>query len=151
MTRRYLNEPARKNLGPWVRDAAEEDILETDQAYVTSAKTRCWQCREEIEVIALYCESATLNGDSIDNCSIMHITHVDEALRTQLAAWPFFRPDDGVFCNFCSYCWAPHQDLDLHSKPDGPFFSMSPEARQSMTLTPLTGRFRLKGEEIFEG
>jgi hypothetical protein len=125
-------------------------LIESDQAYVACAKTHCQLCTADIEVVAIYCVQGTLEGESLDNFSVMHITATDSALKAQLAHWPFFSQSRSLFRNVCPHCQAPQEDMDLHCEPDGAFFHMDCASRAAMTLTPLIGRIRLNGAETFE-
>lgn len=128
----------------------EQYLIESDQAYVACATAQCQGCAALIDVIALYCAQGTLDGEALADFSVMRISAVNDALEAQLARWPFFRQMASVFCNHCPYCGAPQQDIDLHCEPDGAFFHMDAGSRETMTLTPLSGRIRLRGEETFE-
>ena len=131
-------------------DEQEQYLIESDQAYVACATAHCQHCAALIEVIALYCVHGALDGEALDDFSVMRISAVDDALQTQLTPWPFFRKQESVFCNHCPQCGAPQRDIDLHCEPDGVFFHMDAASREVMTLMPLAGRIRLNGEETFE-
>jgi hypothetical protein len=131
-------------------DGEEQYLIESDEAYVACAPVHCQRCAAQIEVITIYCAQGSLEGELLEDFSVMRISAVDDALQAQLSPWPFFRKKASMFCNHCSHCGAPQQDIDLHCEPDGVFFYMDAVSREAMTLTPLAGRIRLSGEETFE-
>jgi hypothetical protein len=128
-------------------DGEERYWIESNQAYVACATSACLQCGADILVIAIYCATATLDGDPFDDCSVINITAANEALEAQLALWPFFRKRKAVFCNVCPHCNTPQADIELHCQPNGVFFRMDAASRAMMTVTRLAGTVRLSGEE----
>jgi hypothetical protein len=131
-------------------DGEEQYLIESDRAYVACATAHCQRCAAQIEVITIFCVQGALDGEPLEDFSVMRISAVDDALGAQLTLWPFFRKKASLFCNHCSHCGAPQQDIDLHCEPDGVFVHMDAASREAMTLTPLDGRIRLNGEETFE-
>lgn len=142
----------------WLGDGDEDEgySIESEQAYVAAARTRCWKCRAVIEVICIYCESGLIGGELYREFSVGHVTAVDEALRRQLARWPFFRVgfdrSEGhrCFANHCPRCRSLQGDYFLHCEPGGAFFSLRGAPPGTVLFSPLAGRVRLSGDEGFE-
>jgi hypothetical protein len=134
----------------------EEYSIELTEAYVAAARTRCWKCRASIDVVCLYCQRGTIDGEPYDEFSVSHVTAINESLRRQLAHWPSFRfafsRADGFryLANHCTRCGALQGDYFLHCEPNGAFFTLKGAPRGVVTLTPLAGPVRLSGDEGFE-
>jgi hypothetical protein len=140
------------DLSPYEDDGEENEepegySIESSEAYVACVQSSCWQCGADIDVVAIYCGAATFDGEPFNDCTVINITDTDEAFGAQLAPWPFFRKDEGVFCNVCPHCDTPQEETDLHCEPEGAFFRMDAATREAMTMTRLAGTIRLNGEE----
>jgi hypothetical protein len=128
----------------------------SDEAAVVSGRVKCWNCRADIEVICLYCQTGFVDGEATLDFSISNITDVDENLRLQLARWPKFHPlrrrgsGDGHFANHCPSCEKPQDDFYLHCQPGGLFFSFQDPVAQQLRIHALTGLVRVSGDEGFE-
>ena len=137
----------------WLGDAdgeEEEYAISSDHAYVARARSVCWKCHADIEVITIYCEKGISDEDEAMEFTVFNITAIDAALSAQLERWPQFRKEssEDYFANHCPHCGAVQEDNDLHREPDGAFFSVSSIAAGSViTLAPLTGLIRLNGDE----
>jgi Domain of unknown function (DUF5710) len=137
---------------PWLGNADDEEeeyAISSDHAYVACAKSVCWKCHSDIEVIAIYCEKGISDEEEIRETTISNITAIDAALSMQLERWPQFRKEsaEDCFANYCPHCGAMQEDTSLH-EPDGVFFSIA--AGSVVTLRPLTGLIRLNGDESYE-
>ncbi|MGH8148384.1 MAG: hypothetical protein ACRETB_00190 [Steroidobacteraceae bacterium] len=134
----------------------EEYSIALEEAYVAAARTRCWKCRASIDVVCLYCQRGTIDGEPYDEFSVSHITAIDEPLRRQLAPWPSLRfafsraVGFRYLANHCTRCGTLQGDYFLHCEPRGVFFTLKGALRGVVTLTPLTGPVRLSGDEGFE-
>lgn len=134
----------------------EEYSIEVAEAYVATARTRCWKCRTSIEVVCLYCQRGTIEGEPYEAFTVAHITGIDEPLRRQLERWPFFRfafsRADGFryLANHCTRCGTLQGDYFLHCEPSGAFFTLRGAPVGAIIFTPLAGPVRLSGDEGFE-
>jgi hypothetical protein len=139
---------------PLIVDAAYR--IFSDEAVVVSGRVRCWNCRAEIEVICLYCQTGVVEGEATLDFSVSNITTVDETLRLQLARWPYFHPlrgraaHNGGFANHCPSCNKPQDDFYLHCQPGGIFFSFQDPVAQELRIHALQGLIRCSGDEGFE-
>jgi hypothetical protein len=130
--------------------------ISSDEAVVVSGRVRCWNCRADIEVICLYCQTGVVEGEATLYFSVSNITAVDEALRLQLARWPCFHPlrgraaHYGGFANHCPSCDKPQDDFYLHCQPGGIFFSFQDPVAQELRIHALQGLIRCSGDEGFE-
>ena len=128
----------------------------SDEAAVISGHIRCWNCKAEMEVICLYCQTGFVEGEALFDFSVSNVTEVDEPLRLQLARWPMFRPirgrgvECGGFANHCPSCEQPQDDFYLHCQPGGVFFSFQDPAVQELQIHALEGLVRFSGDEGFE-
>ncbi|HTC43817.1 MAG TPA: hypothetical protein VK696_02090 [Steroidobacteraceae bacterium] len=128
----------------------------SDEAAVVSGRVKCWNCRADIEVVCLYCQTGFIDGEPTLDFSVSNITDVDESLRLQLARWPKFHPirrlgsGDGYFANHCPSCEKPQDDFYLHCQPGGLFFSFQDPVAQELRIHALTGLVRFSGDEGFE-
>jgi hypothetical protein len=135
---------------------AREFSIASSDAYVVTAKARCWKCRGAIEVVCVYCAKGEILGDTYEEFTVSNITAVDESLRRQLARWPLFHfgycKSAGVrqLANHCPHCRALQGDYFLHCEPGGAFFSLKNAAPGRVELSPLRGPVRLSGDEGFE-
>jgi hypothetical protein len=128
----------------------------SDEAVVVSGRVRCWNCRAEIEVICLYCQTGFVDGEATLDFSVSNVTAVDESLRLQLARWPNFHPlrgrgaENGGFANHCARCDKPQDDFYLHCQSGGIFFSFQDPVAQELRIHALRGLIRCSGDEGFE-
>jgi hypothetical protein len=128
----------------------------SDEAVVVSGRVRCWNCRAEIEVICLYCQTGFVDGEATLDFSVSNVTVVDESLRLQLGRWPNFHPlrgrsaENGGFANHCPSCDKPQDDFYLHCQPGGIFFSFQDPVAQELRIHALQGLIRCSGDEGFE-
>jgi hypothetical protein len=127
----------------------------SDEAVVVSGRIPCWNCRADIEVICLYCQTGLVDGEPTLDFSVSNVTVIDEALRMQLARWPAFHPIrrrgcDGGFANHCPSCARPQDDFYLHFQPGGIFFSFQDPAAEQLRVYALQGHIRCSGDEGFE-
>jgi Domain of unknown function (DUF5710) len=143
----------------WLKDDPEEEFgLSSDQARVASATVPCVLCRKPIQVICIYCDTATdrETGDPVTQVTVSNVWTMDEALRRQLTAWPQFRLTSGagpgaeLYNNHCPHCGAVQQDYMLHSEPGDVFFGLSLSEPGSVEFTSLLGRIELSGDFGFE-
>lgn len=142
----------------WLPDAPfdGEFTISSQQAYVAAASVPCPACGVTVEVICVYCESGTVLGEPLSQFTVSHIRAVDEALAQELSRWPTFREgfsemeQDRVFANHCPRCGAMLEEMDLHSEPEQPFFSVAHAAPGAIRLTPVVGEVHLSGDESFE-
>lgn len=142
----------------WLEDSDDDPrelSIVSDRAYVAAATVPCCNCRQQIEVICIYCEAGIASGEPLTQFTVADVLALDEALARQLAPWPNFRqvaaPDsDGPrFANHCPHCGAEQDDRDLHGEPGEPFFDISAAAPGVIRLIPLSGEIRLSGDEHF--
>lgn len=142
----------------WLGDEGADDFefgVWSDEAFVASVSTECVQCRREITVICLYCESGldVERGERLARFTVSNIWAMDEALAAALARWPWFRREEGVdigcFVNHCSHCGAAQEDFRLHSEPGDVFFDVAAAGVGSVVLVPLVGRVRFSGDYGF--
>jgi hypothetical protein len=130
--------------------------ISSDEAVVVSGRVGCWNCRAEIEVICLYCQTGVVEGEATLDFSVSNVTAVDEALQLQLARWPYFHPlcgrvaCHGGFANHCPSCDKPQDDFYLHCQPGGIFFSFQDPVAQELRIHALQGLIRCSGDEGFE-
>jgi hypothetical protein len=128
----------------------------SDEAAVVSGRINCWNCRADIEVICIFCQTGFVDGEATLDFSVSNITDVDESLRLQLARWPNFHPPRrrgsgaGCFVNHCPSCNKPQDDFYLHCQPGGIFFSFQDPASQELRIHVLQGTVRMSGDEGFE-
>ncbi len=151
----YVNEgESLAGFSKWLPDDAAEDgfSITSEEAYVAATTIACCKCREEIEVICIYCRSGVVSDEPLEQFTVSAISIMDDALVRQLEAWPFFKyvEEEGLFSNHCPHCGARQEDMYLHSEPDQPFFSIPRAPAGSIRLTPLVGRIQLSGDESFE-
>lgn len=135
-----------------MNDADDELSIVSEQAYVAVATTACCQCRAQIEVICIYCESGLVSDEPLEQFTVSEIRAMDAALERQLELWPFFRyvAADERFANHCPHCDTQQEDMYLHSEPDQPFFAIARAAAGAVRLTALVGRVQFSGDESFE-
>lgn len=128
----------------------------SDEALVVSGHVKCWNCKTDLEVICLYCQTGLVDGEATLDFSVSNVTDVDESLRLQLARWPHFHPTRrrsagyGGFANHCPSCAKPQDDFYLHCQPGGLFFSFQDPVAQELRIHALQGLIRLSGDEGFE-
>jgi hypothetical protein len=135
--------------------ADREYRIVSDEAVVISGWVKCWNCLADIEVICVYCQTGFIDGEATVDFSVSNVTHIDEALRLQLARWPKYHPlrrrgDQGCFANHCPGCERPQDDFYLHCQPGGLFFSFQDPVAQELKIHALQGQVRLSGDEGFE-
>jgi hypothetical protein len=128
----------------------------SDEAVVVSGRVLCWNCRAEIEVICLYCQTGFVDGEATLDFSVSNVTAVDDSLRLQLTRWPNFHPLRGRsaencgFANHCPSCAKPQDDFYLHCQSGGIFFSFQDPVAQELRIHALQGLIRCSGDEGFE-
>ena len=128
----------------------------SDEAFIISARTRCWKCHAGCRVVCIYCESGSVDGEHFEQFTVSNITAIDESLRRQLGAVPDFRFGQArvaggrYLINHCRRCGTQQADYFLHCEPSGVFFSLRDAGAGALDITPLTGRVRLTGDEGFE-
>lgn len=125
--------------------------ITSEQAYVAVAMVACFECRAQIEVICIYCESGVVSEEPLEQFTVSGIYAVDDALGEQLKDWPYFRygEEKGYFANYCPHCDAEQDDLFLHSEPDHVFFSIPRAPAGTITLIEIVGKVQLGGSESF--
>ena len=133
----------------------EDFTIVSQQAYVASAHVKCGDCRCDIQVICIYCESGTDLGEPLTQFTVADIWAVDDALAEQLLRWPFFNRGSSSshgdhYANHCVHCGAEQEDFFLHAEPGEPFFSITSDGRGGIELTPLAGRIELSGDCHFQ-
>ncbi len=146
----------------WLGDDADPGVepafvVSSEEAFVASARIPCVACREEIEVICIYCESGTdmEMDEPMAQVTLSNLWAMDSALTTQLERWPFFKNTAGLesdacyFANHCPHCGAVQEDYLLHSEPGEVFFCIPRAEPGSLMLTPLVGRIRASGDISF--
>jgi hypothetical protein len=131
--------------------------ISSGEAFVASRRIACLNCREDIEVICIYCESGV--DTEIDNpvydFTVSNIWAVDDALDRALRRWPCFRKgsreggEDGNFANHCPHCGSMQEDHLLHSEPEDVFFGITMGEPGSVEFAPIAGRDRLSGDYGF--
>ncbi len=137
-------------------EGGEPYSIASEDAYVVSAKARCWRCRAVIEVVCIYCAAGEILGDHYEEFAVSNITAVDAALWRQLERWPSFRfgysrtAEGRYLANHCPCCRALQGDYFLHCEPGGAFFTLKGAPPGVIAVTPLLGRIRLTGDEGFE-
>ncbi len=148
--------PFHRWLGETPLSAEQPYSITSDQAYILSARTRCWRCAASIRVVCIYCATGCIDGEPYDQFTVSNILAIDETLRRQLGAVPEFRfaqsrvAGGRYLVNHCSRCGAQQADYYLHCEPSGVFFSVMDAAPGAFEITPLLGRVRLTGDEGFE-
>lgn len=137
------------------RDGTELTIVSA-QACIASAAVACTCCSKLIELICLYCETGSADGEELEQFTVTGIWDVDPALSAHLERWPGFRmgfnPISQVecFCNHCPHCGAVQDEVLLHGEPDGVFFSLPDTPARGIRFAPLPGEVRLNGDYHFE-
>ena len=136
-------------------DFKEQFRILSDEAVVVSGRVKCWNCRTDIDVICLYCQTGFIEGEATLDFSVSNVTATDEALRLQLSQWPNFHPirgrgGNGGYANHCPGCGKPQDDFYLHCQPGGVFFSFQDPAAQELRIHALQGLVRFSGDEGFE-
>lgn len=130
--------------------------IHSDEAVVVSGHVLCWNCRADVEVICLYCQTGFVDGEATLDFSVSNVTAVDQTLRLQLARWPNFRPLRGRsagssgFANHCPSCEKAQDDFYLHCQPGSIFFSFQNPVAQELRIQALQGLIRCSGDEGFE-
>jgi hypothetical protein len=143
-----------REMTPMMADA-DYRIL-SDEAVVVSGYVKCWNCRADVQVICLYCQTGFVDGEAMLDFSVSNISDIDESLRLQLRRWPRFHPirrrgtASGAFANHCPGCDKPQDEFYLHCQPGGLFFSFQDPVAQELRIHALHGRIRLSGDEGFE-
>lgn len=128
----------------------------SDQAFLLSARIRCWKCHAVTCVRCVYCQSGCIDGEPYEQFTVSNITAADECLRRQLEALPDFRFGQArvaggrYLINHCRRCGTQQADYYLHCEPSGVFFSLKGAPAGALEITPLAGRVRLSGDEGFE-
>jgi Domain of unknown function (DUF5710) len=128
----------------------------SDQAYLLTAKSRCWRCHADIKVVCVYCASGRIDGEPYEQFSVSNITAIDASLARQLEGLRDFRFGQArvaggrYLTNHCRRCGTQQADYHLHCEPSGVFFSLNDAAVGALEITPLVGRVRLCGDEGFE-
>lgn len=147
---------------PWLPDAAVADaadgvendtfLIESSDACIARAITRCRRCRRDIEILCVYCRHGTVSGEPLEAFTVQCLWAVDDALRRQLQRWPTFRPDarEGIYLNHCPHCGAAQSEADLHEEPGQPFHELCREVPEGVRLEPLAGPVRLNGDYCVE-
>ena len=156
----YIGEErAQASFARWLAvEAVEAPFgIVSEEAFVASAHCRCVNCRAEIEVICLFCDSGTDTeiGDPLSHFTVSNIWAMDDALAKALERWPHFRSGTGEgstngFANHCPHCGAMQEDYLLHSEPGDVFFGIAPGRPAEVEFTRLHGRVRLSGDYGFE-
>ena len=130
--------------------------IASDQARIASASVACTCCGKLIELICLYCEAGSADGEGLEQFTVTGIWDVDPVLSAHLERWPGFRmgfnPVSQVesFCNHCRHCGAVQDEILLHCEPDGAFFSLPDMPVGTISFMPLPGEVRLNGDYHFE-
>jgi hypothetical protein len=153
----YIEPPAqRARFSRWLSTAADAPFsIVSSDARVLAASTECWRCERSIEVICIYCESGTVDGEDHSRFTVSNISAVDICVMQQLRAWPFFRfgyckAAGGTYLiNHCVHCAIPQADYFLHYEPTGVFFAPHEDRAGSLRVTRLQGEARLTGDEGF--
>jgi hypothetical protein len=144
-------------------DGSMEDLAITStQATVVCASASCWKCHSNVEVICIYCDTATLADESdepdepLTRLTLSYLTAMNPALAVQLERWPFFRKGfssvtyGSYFANHCPQCGELQDDLFLHSEPDQPFYDVLHASPGSLKMSPLAGEIQLNASYSFE-
>lgn len=123
-------------------------LIESSDAYIARAATRCQHCRRPIEVVCLYCRRGSVPEGQIGAFSVQCLWAVDSALRRQLQRWPGFRRDgiEGVYLNHCAHCGGAQDETRLHEEPGQPFHDLGRSVPSGVKLEPLAGRVRMSGD-----
>jgi hypothetical protein len=128
----------------------------SDEAAVISGQIRCWNCKADIEVICLYCQTGFVEGEPMFDFSVSNVAAIDGSLRLQLARWPNFHiarrhgVEWGGFSNHCPSCEKIQDDFYLHCRPGGIFFAFQAPRAQELRIHALQGVVRFSGDEGFE-
>src|ERR1700733_420295 len=140
----------------WLGDNEQRGFaIESEEAYVATARTSCWKCHGEIDVICLYCEQGLIGTEPYAQFSVSNISATDAALEEQLKTRPMFRwrfdkrLGRRLLTNHCGLCGAPQTDYYLHCEPGGAFFMIDRMSPSGLTFAPLAGRIQLDGDEGF--
>ena len=131
--------------------AAEEFNVSSSEAFIASATAACPRCRSPMEIISIYCDNGTVDGEPLTQFTVSDVSAVSDALGSQLQRWPNYREvaEGGYFANHCPSCGASQDDMYLHSEPDQPFFDIPRAPPGSIAFTPLQGLVQLNGDEHF--
>ncbi len=141
---------------PTGSSSESEYSIVSDQACVARARTRCWRCHAEIEVLSIYCHSGWVDGDRYEEFTVSNITAIDDSLRQQLERWPLFRfgynksADGRCLTNHCPRCRVVQADYYLHCEPGGAFFMVKGAPAGAIALERLSGRVCMDGDQGFE-
>ncbi len=143
----------------WLEDETDEGQygITSDEALVASAQVSCPKCREDIEVICIYCESGEdcEIGQPMSQFTVSNIWAMDGALAKQLARWSCFgrgvdeESEEEYFTNHCPHCGAVQEDYLLHAEPGDVFFNIRRGVPGEVEFTPLRGRIQLSGDYGF--
>lgn len=126
------------------------------EAFILSARARCWRCHGSIRVVCIYCESGCIAGEAYEQFTVSNISAIDEALSRQLDGLRDFRfaysreAGGRVLLNHCPHCRVAQADYFLHCEPGGAFFTLRDAPAGAFEITPLLGRISLAGDEGFE-
>ena len=121
--------------------------------YIAISDVNCWRCGNQVRVICLFCEAATVDGEARDNLVVSNMTDASESLLNVLRAYPHFRPshsrtaDFAYFANHCERCGAMQGDFYLHSEPGGAFFPESAADAARITFMPIDVPIDCEGSE----
>jgi hypothetical protein len=129
-------------------DDSEEFAIESQDAFLACASAPCRRCRQQIEIVCLYCRTGTVVEEPLEAFRVHCLWAVDDALRRQLQRWPCFRldPREGMYLNHCPRCGAAQDETRLHEEPDQPFHGLGRDVPDSVILVPLAGCVRMSGD-----
>ena len=141
------------DLSRWLGDEDDAEFgIESEDAFIAATQTTCTNCREQIEVICIHCQSGRdlETGEALEQFTLSNISSMDGALAATLERWRFFRttaePEDGYFANHCPYCGAVQEDYLLHSEPGDVFFCLAEAEPGSIEFTAVEGGIRVNGD-----
>lgn len=123
------------------REWPESPYTVSSPLYLASAQVRCWECNSELTVVCLLAANVKGCGDV---AYFSHNTTLPEEIVAHIQErYPAYQYISGYksYNNVCPKCNKISGDFHLISEPDGPFFAMSVEKAQQVTLEeiPLTG------------
>ena len=151
----YVDEAASHRVPQWLApDDADRFNLFSSALYVARAELNCHDCGSPMEVICLYCRSATdLELElELGDLTVSNLTDVEASLQRSLDRWPCYRRDDpgGPYANHCPRCGAVTEDYQLHPEPGDVFFDLRLDRAGEVSFTPLEGQAHLLGDFSFE-
>lgn len=110
--------------------------------YLVSKTIACWKCREDMPAVAIIAPNVFKEDGQV--CILSNIQSLPENLLMFIKKrFPSFKlkyssiTQSEYFANICIKCGKLSGDFYLHSEPGGPFFPMTEEEAQCLTVEQI--------------